>query len=385
MGIPQDFLDELRARTTLSALVGRTVKLTRAGREFKGCCPVHQEKTASFTVSDDKGFAHCFGCGYHADAIKWLVDSQGLLFLDAVRTLADAAGLQVPAPTPQQAEHAKRVETVRGALDTAQAAFVAQLEEAGAVREYLAGRGVGPDAIAAFGLGYARSGAGSLKGRGIGQKLAIAAGLLAKRDDGSLYEVFHDRVTIPIHDARGALVGFSARVWPGRRGDMPKFVNSPATPLFDKGRLLFNLHRAAAFARPNTTLLEGGRRGEGRLLIVEGHFDVVALATAGIHAVVAPMGTALTEAQLLRAWRVHHCPTLLFDGDAAGRKAAVRACRVALPHCAPGHELAVALLPDGQDPDDLVRAEGAAAIDKVVKAAVPLHQFLFDAVLGGEL
>lgn len=376
MGLPQAFLDDVRARTTLSALVGRTVKLVKAGREHKGCCPVHSEKTPSFTVNDEKGFAHCFGCGYHADPIKWLIDQQGLPFLDAVRQLAAEAGLEVPAPDPASAERAKRADTVREALETAQAAYAAQLEQAGAVMEYLAGRGIGPAAIAAFGLGYARGGDGSLKGRGLGAKLARAAGLLAARDDGSLYEVFHDRVTIPIHDARGQIVGFAGRVWPGRRGDTPKFVNSPEGPLFDKGRLLFNLHRAAPAARPQRA---------NRLIMVEGQLDVVSLALAGIEEAVAPMGTALTEAQLVRAWRVHHRPTLLFDGDEAGRKAAVRACRIALPLCAPGNELEVVTLPDGRDPDDLVREGGAGAIEGALKSAVPMHEFLFTAAMEGQL
>lgn len=389
MAIPTAFLDELRARTLLSGLIGRSVPLTKAGREFKACCPFHNEKSPSFTVNDDKGFYHCFGCGAHGDAIRWLVDHEGSGFLDAVRALAEAASLEVPAPSPEQAERQASREaqaaTVRDALEVAQRIFAAQLEQAGAVMEYLAGRAIGPAEVASFGLGYARAAGGSLKGSGVGEKLGLAAGLLARREDGSLREMFIDRVTVPIHDSRGRLSGFGARVWPGRRGETPKFLNSPDGPLFDKGRTLFNLHRAAPLARPATPARP---EAEGRLLVVEGYFDVIALARAGIHAAVAPMGTALTEMQLQRAWRLHHRPVLLFDGDSAGRKAAVRAAKLALAWVGPGHELAVALLPEGKDPDDLLRVDvdaGRTTIEAAIAAAAPLHEFLFDSALRGEL
>ena len=376
MALPQSFLDALRERTLLSALIGRSLKLDKAGREFKACCPFHGEKTPSFTVNDAKGFYHCFGCGAHGDSIRWLTDHDGLPFIDAVRDLAAAAGMDVPAPSPEAAERAARVETVRGALDTAQAIYRRQLAEAGAVMEYLTGpRGLTPGDIDAFGIGYARGADGSLRGSGAGRNLLQAAGLIVSREDGSMREMFHDRVTIPIHDGRGQLVGFGGRVWPGRRGDTPKFVNSPDSPMFDKGRTLFNLHRAAAAARPQV---------ENRLLVVEGYFDVIALARAGFAAAVAPMGTALTEAQLVRCWRLHHRPVLLFDGDLPGRKAAIRACKLALPALGPGHELAVALLPEGKDPDDLVRDGAAGALEEAVATAAPVHEFLFEAVLRGE-
>jgi DNA primase len=372
MALPESFFDEIRARVSMSSLVGRSVKLTKAGREFKACCPFHGEKTPSFTVNDEKGFGHCFGCGWHGDVFRWLTDQAGLPFMDAVRELAGAAGLEVPAPSPAAAEKAARLDTVREALDVAQGVYAAQLEQAGAVMEYLSSRGIGPAEIAAFGIGYARGLDGSLRGKGIGERLGFAAGLLARREDGTVREQFWDRITVPIHDARGRLIGFGGRVWPGRRSDTPKFVNSPDSDLFDKGRTLFNLHRAAPASRPQAA---------NRLLVVEGYFDVVSLWAAGIAEAVAPMGTALTEAQLERCWRLHHRPVLLFDGDGAGRKAAVRACMTALPALGPGHELAVALLPGGKDPDDLVREAGAAGVEAVLQDAVSLHTFLFDAVV----
>ncbi|MBA3053638.1 MAG: DNA primase [Sphingomonadales bacterium] len=388
MALPIAFLDEIRARVSLSGLIGRGLKLDKAGREFKACCPFHNEKSPSFTVNDEKGFYHCFGCGAHGDVFRWLTDRDGLPFLDAVRELAGLAGLDLPAPSPQAAEAAARVETVREALEIAQAVYAGQLDQTGAVLEYLAGRGIGPEALGTFGIGYARGGDGSLRGSGLGAKLGLAAGLLVPRGDGAgLRELFWDRITIPIHDARGRLVGFGGRVWePGRTSaspggsatgqsapvKRPKFINSPDSELFDKGRTLFNLHRAGPASRPQAA---------NRLLVVEGYFDVVALAAAGIGEAVAPMGTALTEAQLERCWRQHHRPVLLFDGDAAGRKAAVRAGRMALPLIGPGRELAVALLPEGRDPDDLVRAAGRGAIEAVIAEAGALHTFLFDAVV----
>lgn len=383
MALPQGFLDQLRTRVPISALIsGAGVKLTKAGREFKGCCPFHSEKTPSFTVNDEKGFGHCFGCGWHGDAFRWLGDHAGLPFMDAVRELAARAGMDVPAPSPEAAARATRIETVRGALDAAQAIYARQLEQAGAVMEYLAARGIGPDEAARFGLGYARGASrvgqsGSLKGAGIGTKLALAAGLLAAREDGSLREMFFDRITVPIHDPRGRLCGFGARVWPGRHGDTPKFVNSPDGVLFDKGRMLFNHHRAALAARP---------AAENRLLIVEGYFDVVALDRAGFAAVVAPMGTALTADQLVRAWRLHNRPVLLFDGDAAGKRAALRACQIALPLIGPGRELAVAMLPEGQDPDDVLKDNnGVATIARALEGAEPMDDYLFSAALDGLL
>lgn len=395
MAFTPQFLDELRARTPISALIARAVKLTKVGSEFKGCCPFHSEKSPSFTVSDAKGFAHCFGCGWHGDAFRWLEQHEGVSFPDAVKQLAAAAGMELPAPSPAEAQNHAAAQSVRAALETAQDVYADQLDRSGAVLEYLSGRGIGPAAVRSFGIGYARGGDGSLKGRGIGETLGREAGLLVERADGAgpngsnLREQFWDRITVPIHDHRGALAGFGARVWPGRGTATPKFINSPDGPLFHKGSLLFNLHRAAPLARIASP---SNPDGENRLIVVEGYFDVIALAQAGIGAVVAPMGTALTEAQLQRAWRVHHRPVLLFDGDGAGRKAALRACETALAGIGgcgigPGRALAVALLPDGpngekRDPDDLLRAlgaeAGAVAIEALVDEARPLHAFVFE-------
>jgi DNA primase len=373
VALEQSFLDELRARTTLSAVIGRTTPLTRAGREFKACCPFHGEKTPSFTVNDEKHFYHCFGCGAHGDAIRWLTDQQGLEFIEAVRQLAAEAGLEMPERSPEAAQRARAVEGAREAIEVAQQAFARHLAEAGGPMEYLTRRGLDPEVIERFGLGYARAGTGSLAGCGIGERVGLEAGLLAERDDGrGLRERFWDRITVPIHDARGRIVGFGGRVWPGRRTQDPKYLNSPEGPLFDKGRLLFNLHRARSAALP---------QAENRLVIVEGYFDVIGLASAGVEAAVAPMGTALTHEQIERCWRLHHRPVLLFDGDPAGCKAALRACETALPLVGPGCELAVAILPPGKDPDDVARgAGGAREIAAVLAEARALHEFVFDEI-----
>jgi DNA primase len=364
------FLDELRARTDLPALVGRAAKLTRAGRDWRGCCPFHNEKSPSFYVYADH--YHCFGCGAHGDAIRWLTEKHGLSFLDAVKELAAAAGLEVPAPTPQARAKAERAATLHDVTAEAQRWFEAQLwgDKGGAARVYLERRGVTAATARAFGLGYAPEDRTGLK-RALAahpEALLVEAGLLIQPDGEELsFDRFRGRLIFPIRDARGRPVGFGGRAF----GDVkPKYLNSPDTPLFDKGRLLFNLDRAA-----------GPARERGRLVLVEGYMDVIALAQAGIAEVVAPLGTALTEHQLALAWRLVPEPVLCFDGDAAGLKAAEKAARRALPELAPGRSVRIATLPAGQDPDDLVRSSGSAAVEAVLAAAEPLHAMLWRAVL----
>lgn len=369
--LSQTFIDEVQARTTMSALVARRVKLTRSGREHKGCCPVHQEKTPSFFVNDDKGFAHCFGCGFHAGPIRWLTEVEGLPFLDAVRELAEAAGMAMPDRSAAAQERARRVEGIRPALEAAQAVFSEQLGRVPPVQDYLLKRGVKVAIAKDFGLGLSPEGSYWFRQEGISEADAIAAGLLWQRDDGSTGPRFAARITVPVHDARGRIVGFGARLAPGAREGLAKYINSPDSEIFDKGRILFNLHRAAPAIR-----------AAKRALVVEGYFDVIALAGAGIAEAVAPMGTALTEVQLERLWQLVRAPILMFDGDAAGRKAARRACERALPGIAPDRTLKVALLSAGQDPDDLVRAEGKAGVEAVLSEALALGAFLFADVAG---
>lgn len=369
--ISQGFIDEVQARTTMSQLVQRRVKLTRSGREFKGCCPVHQEKTPSFYVNDAKGFAHCFGCGFHAGPIRWLTEIEGMDFLDALRQLAEAAGLTLPERNAAAQEKAARVAGVRPALEAAQRVFAEQLGRVGAVQDYLAKRGVSRELAEAFWLGLTPEGASWLDRAGISERDALAAGLMWEADGKKGFR-FRQRIMVPVHDARGRIVGFGGRVGPGAPKDLAKYINSPDSEIFDKGRLLFNLHRAAPAVR-----------AAKRVLVVEGYFDVIALAGVGIAEAVAPMGTALTEAQLERLWQLTRAPILMFDGDAAGRKAARRACERALPGLAPDRTLKVALLPPGQDPDDLARAEGARGIEAVLAEAMGLDAFLFADVASG--
>jgi DNA primase len=363
------FLDEIRARTTLSALIGRSVKITKAGREYKACCPFHQEKTPSFYINDEKGFYHCFGCSAHGDAIRFLTEAQGLPFIEAVKELAQAAGLDMPAPDPRSQEKAERAVTLIGATEAAAEWFGMQLGgiEGGAARAYLDRRGVSPALRAAFGLGFAPDSRGKLKAAldRFGSDMLIEAGLLIQVEDREPYDRFRGRLMIPIRDARGRTIAFGGRILDAGE---PKYLNSPDTPLFDKGRTLYNLDRAAPASRK-----------ANRLFVVEGYMDVIGLASAGIDEAVAPLGTALTEQQMARLWRLIDVPTLCFDGDAAGQKAAVRAAERALPALTIGKSLRFAVLPQGQDPDDIVKSGGVAAWEQAVAAPTPLVSLLYKA------
>jgi len=380
--IPQYFLDQVEANTTMSALVSARVRLTRNGREWKACCPVHSEKTPSFTVNDDKGFAHCFGCEFHAGPIRWLTEIEGFDFLDAVRKLAEDAGLDMPERSAAGRAKAARVAGVRPALEAAQVLFTAQLGRVASAQHYLQRRGVDEALAERFGIGLAPEGRGYLQNAGIGEGDALAAGLMWEREGPASSSAavgrkttgprFFGRITVPVHDARGRIVGFGARATPEAPADAAKYLNSPDSEIFDKGRLLFNLHRAAPAIR-----------SAKRAVVVEGYFDVIALAGVGIEEAVAPMGTALTEDQMTRLWRLTRRPVLMFDGDAAGRKAARRACERALPGIAPDRTLKVALLPKGQDPDDFARAHGKRGVEAVIEGAMALDAFLFAGVAEG--
>jgi DNA primase len=369
------FLDELRARVALSPVVGRRVKLVRAGREWKGCCPFHNEKTPSFYVNDDKGFYHCFGCGAHGDVIRFLTEQEGLPFMDAVKQLAAQAGMEVPAPSPQAQQRSSEAEELMALTGRAADWFGQQLAGAGGAeaRAYLERRGVSATMVKAFGLGFA-PGHGLQKALGSPDEARLlAAGLIGRGEDGTVYERFRGRLMFPIRDRRGRVVGFGGRAL----GDVqPKYLNSADGPLFDKGRLLYNLDRAGPAARK-----------AGRLVVVEGYMDVIGVACAGLAELVAPLGTAMTETQLELAWRLVDAPILCFDGDAAGSRAALRACLRALPLLSPGKSLQIAALPRGEDPDDLVRRGGASAFEAVLQAARPLVEHVWraeaDSVAGG--
>jgi DNA primase len=370
MSLPPDFLDDLRARVGLASVVGRRVKLTRAGRELKGCCPFHNEKTPSFYVNEDKGFYHCFGCGAHGDAIRFVMEQDGLPFMDAVKALAAEVGLSVPDMRRDDPEREKRA----GLYDLMEAAgdwCRAQLQAVGGAdaRAYLDRRAVPPALQAQFGLGFAPDSRDALS-KAMAAKFAtlepqqmLEAGLVGEAE-GRRFDRFRGRLMFPIHDSRGRPVGFGGRAL----GDVePKYLNSPEGPVFHKGQLLYNYHRAAPAARK-----------AGRLLVVEGYMDVVGLAGAGVLEAVAPLGTALTEEQMQLAWKLVPEPVLAFDGDGAGMRAGLRAATRALPLIGPGRSLAFVALPKGQDPDDLARSGGKAAIEALLAASVPLERFLFE-------
>lgn len=367
MSLPPAFLDELRARVPLAPVVGRRVKLIRAGREWKGCCPFHNEKTPSFYVNDDKGFYHCFGCGAHGDVIRFLTEQEGLGFIDAVKQLATQAGMEVPSESPEARARAEVADTLQNLAGRAADWFQAQLRTAAGAeaRAYLESRGVSAQQIKDFALGFAPDSKSGLKAalKDAAEDKLVEAGLLGRSDNGETYDRFRRRLMFPIRDRRGRVVGFGGRAL----GDVqPKYLNSADGPLFDKGRLLYNLDRAGAAAHKS-----------GRLVVVEGYMDVIGVAGVGITELVAPLGTAMTEAQLALAWRQVDEPILCFDGDAAGQRAALRACIRALPLLAPAKSLRIAILPVGQDPDDLVRSGGAPAFEAVLAAARSLIDHLW--------
>lgn len=367
MTLTPQWLDELRSRITLSTLIGRTVKVTRAGREYKACCPFHNEKTPSFTINDEKGFYHCFGCSAHGDAIRWMTDQRGLSFMDAVKELAAEAGMEVPAADPRAAKKAEEQASLRDVVQAAADWFMQQLGSSNGApaRDYLAKRGISEATRQAFGFGLAPDSRSALKEalKKFPTAMLVESGMLIAVDDKEPYDRFRGRLMIPIRDARGRVIAFGGRIL----GDgEPKYLNSPDTPLFDKGRTLYNIDKASPASRQTN-----------RIIVVEGYMDVIALAEAGIADAVAPLGTALTEAQLGLIWRMVPVPVLCFDGDAAGQKAAMRAAMRALPLLRPGFSLAFATLPAGQDPDDIVRVRGAEGFTALLDEAQPLVERLW--------
>jgi DNA primase len=324
-----------------------------------------------FALEDNILTGNCFGCGAHGDAIRWMTDHQGLPFMDAVKELALQAGMEVPAPDPRAAKRAEEQKSLHDVMEAAQAFFVRSLaEDQGAqARAYLASRGFPTHVVKDFGFGYAPDSRTALK-EALSQfpeEMLIEAGLRIVVEDRDPYDRFRGRLMLPICDPRGRVIAFGGRILDKTKTDSPKYLNSPDTPLFDKGRTVYNLHRASPASRQS-----------GRVVVVEGYMDVVALAAAGIAEAVAPLGTALTEDQIERLWRMTECPTLCFDGDAAGQRAATRAIVRALPLLRPGHSLRIAVLPDGLDPDDLIKQRGAAAMQDLLGAARSMVEVLWD-------
>jgi DNA primase len=363
--IPASFIDELMSRTDIVEVINSRVPLKKAGREYKACCPFHGEKTPSFTVSPTKQFYHCFGCGAHGTALGFLMDYEHLGFPEAVEELASLAGLEVPR---EQSQGADRRPDLYSVLDAAAGFYREQLKRAPAAIEYLKARGISGATAATFGIGYAPDEWDGLLKRlgtdeGAVQRLATA-GMLIERDQGGFYDRFRGRVMFPIRDARGRVIAFGGRVL---GNDEPKYLNSPETPLFHKGRELYGLYEARQALRQIP-----------RLLVVEGYMDVVGLHEAGVNWAVATLGTATTPEHLERLFRVTEEVVFCFDGDRAGRQAAWRALENTLPTLREGRQVRFLFLPEGEDPDSLVRAEGAETFTARLKAALPLSEYLHD-------
>jgi DNA primase len=354
----------------MAALVGRRVKLTRSGKNWKGCCPFHNEKTPSFYVYED-GF-HCFGCGAHGDSISFVMRTQKSDFIDAVTQLATEAGLEVPRQTASEVASQQRWDDLHGVLAAVQAAYRRRLglPEGRRAREYLAERGLTAETIERFGLGWSGDGRGLLASlEGVSEDQLAEAGVLRTDEEGGRRELFFNRLMFPIRDRRGREISFGGRVL----GDgVPKYVNGPESPLFSKRRSLYGLD-----------LAREGVRGGQVLVAVEGYMDVIALHQAGLSGAVAPLGTALTEDQLTAMWALSPAPVLCFDGDAAGGRAAERAALLALPHLTPARSLKLASLPAGEDPDTMVRRRGPAAFEAILQVARPLSDALYDLLRAG--
>lgn len=376
MALPSSFLDELKARVSLAEVIGRRVKLIRRGREHIGLCPFHNEKTPSFSVVEDKGFYYCFGCGAKGSAIDFVMNTEGLSFPEAVERLAVDAGMEVPRATPEDQEREQRRRTLYDVVEAAAEWFESQLSSVAGqgARDYIHGRGIDPDTVGRFRLGFAPERRDGLKtallAREISEAQLVEAGLLiVPEDGGDSYDRFRQRLIFPITDRRGRVVAFGGRALGEQKA---KYLNSPETPLFHKGALLYNLARAREVARKS-----------GTVVAVEGYMDVIALDQAGISHALAPLGTALTEEQMAEMWKLAPEPVLCFDGDAAGERAAFRAADRALPVLSPGHSLRFIDLPPGEDPDTLVRGQGAEVFSRLIEDSRPLADILWDSLARG--
>ena len=382
--IPPRFMQELRDRLTLSEVIGRRIKVLRAGREFKACCPFHHEKSPSFYINDDKQFYHCFGCQAHGDVVEFTMRHDNLTFIEAVESLATQAGMQVPQATPQDIERSKKEKDLYTLMDEATQWFQKRLYESAHVDAltYMRNRGVSEEMLSGFRVGFAPADGNALprylKAQGFTDSQMIEAGVArASTRGGEPYSFFRDRVMFPVPDRRGRVVAFGGRVLPEHLRPLapgeskpPKYINSSETTLFRKGEMLFGEPQARQAAHDGLPLI-----------VVEGYLDVIAAFSAGYRGALAPMGTALTEAQVTALWKMipadEKVPVLCFDGDDAGRRAASKAMERILPLLQPNHSVRIAFLPNGQDPDSLIKAQGTSAFNAVIDAAMPLVDFIW--------
>lgn len=384
MSLPPGFLDELRTRVSLTSVVGRKVSWDmRKSNQGKGDmwapCPFHQEKTASFHVDDRKGFYYCFGCHAKGDAISFVKDTENVSFIEAVEILAGEAGMTMPARDPQAREKADRRSALSDVMEQAVRYYRMTLNTAAAApaRNYLEGRGLSPAAQERFDLGFALDDRSALirhlTDSGVAIEKIVETGLAIKPDDGGApYDRFRGRIMFPIRDMRGRCIAFGGRAMdPAARA---KYLNSPETTLFDKGRSLYN--QAAA---------RSALGKDSPLVVAEGYMDVIALVEAGFGASVAPLGTAITEDQLNLMWRMHSEPIIALDGDTAGLRAAYRLIDLALPMMETGRALRFALMPQGQDPDDVIRQGGPQALQALLDQAVPMVELMWRQATEGQV
>ncbi|MFP6710910.1 MAG: DNA primase [Rhodospirillales bacterium] len=374
MAFSPRFLDEVKNRIGLAEVVGRRVRLIKKGREHSGLCPFHNEKTPSFTVNEDKGFYHCFGCGEHGSVFDFVMKTDNLSFPEAVERLANEAGMEIPVETPEERQRQERAKGLYEVIEAATVYFekLLRMPEGKAALDYLLNRGISEASIKHFRIGFAADNRGGLKAalsrQGISDQLMIEAGLLIQPDDPSRepYDRFRGRVIFPITDRRGRMIAFGGRIL----GDgEPKYLNSPETPLFHKG---FNLY---AMSQSIDSI-----RKSNFIIVCEGYTDVISMHQAGFSQTVAPLGTALTEDQLKVMWRISKNIYLCFDGDTAGQKAMNRVVDRALPIFEEGQQLSFMLLPKGEDPDELIKKYGNEFIQKLLNEALPLSKWLWNRV-----
>ena len=367
----QKFLDELRSRISIADVVGTKVKLTKRGREYLGLCPFHNEKTPSFTVNESKGFYHCFGCGAHGDIVKFEMDANGLPFIDAVKKLADKVGMQLPSWSKESQEQNLKRKSLYEIMDIACAFFEKNLRMpvgAQGLAYFKEKRGLSDETIKKFRLGFAPNNNGLkalLSSKGVSEHDMAELGLIAVPEDKnrSPHDFFRERVMIPIIDKQGNVIAFGGRIMDNSQ---PKYLNSPETPIFNKRRILYNMNNAREPAYSSK-----------RLIICEGYMDVIALDCFNFNYAVAPLGTALTEEQIIEAWRVCNTPTLCFDGDGAGIKAAIRSIDRVLPILKAGYSVNYIFLKEKKDPDELLRSLGAPIFEQYLQRAKPLVDILW--------
>jgi len=373
--IPRVFINDLLARTDIVDLIDARVKLKKQGKNFHACCPFHNEKTPSFTVNGEKQFYHCFGCGAHGNAIDFLMNFDRLEFVESIEELATSHGLDVPYEAgsgPSQMERHQR-QSLYQLMENLNGFYQQGLQQSSAqpARDYLDRRGLSAEIINHFAIGYAPAGWDNVLKRfgkqSEDRESLMEAGMLVSNDKGRTYDRFRDRVMFPIRDKRGRVIGFGGRVL---GNDTPKYLNSPETPIFHKGRQLYGLYEAVK-----------NHPEPARLLVVEGYMDVVALAQYGIDYAVASLGTSTTAEHIQLLFRSTDNVICCYDGDRAGREAAWRALETALPYMNDGRQLRFMFLPDGEDPDTLVRKEGKDAFEARMEQAMPLSSFLFDSLL----